>query len=326
MKKNNLQFFSGPEAIKGFLNPDNHSFTPLIELPENINPFARDNVHIYAKCEYLRPLLNIKSLQVFSMLQDAQSRGLLSGVQTLVENTSGNTGFSLGIIAKIFGILTVKTIVPIDIAPGKLEILRLAGVEFELCKTGGINKAKELGRQKGFFNLDQYGNEANPSAMEKWSAPQIWEQTQGKITVFCAGLGTTGTIIGGGRFLKKKKSKTKIVGVILTPENAVPGVRTREKLKEISLDWESKIDYCVEIDTKESYKKSLALCRSGLIAGPSSGFALAGLIRFLKSQKEEGKLDDLRNKDGEVVAVFICTDTPFPYLEKYSTHLEPTDF
>ncbi|MDO8486473.1 MAG: pyridoxal-phosphate dependent enzyme [Candidatus Staskawiczbacteria bacterium] len=324
----NLEVFSGENSIRDFLNPNNHSPTPLVELPKSLNPFLNSGVRIYAKCEYLRPLLNIKSLQVLGMLEDAQNSGKLSGVHTLVENTSGNTGFSLGIISKIFGIPNVELIVPYDIAPGKLEMLRLIGAQIEPCKTDGIEKAKEIGNQKGFFNLNQYWNEANPDAIEKWLAPQIWEQTQGKLTVFCSGLGTTGTILGVERFLEKKEAKTSIVGVKLAPDHAIPGVRTSKKLEEISFDWWSEIDYQIEVKTKESYKKSLELCRVGLIAGPSSGFVLAGLIKFLKSQctQRNNKLDNFRNKNNEVVAVFICADTPFPYLDKYSTILDPSDF
>ena len=316
-----LAVFSGPDSIKDFLHPENQ-ITPMVELPAVLNPFLKDGVHIFAKCEYLRPLLNIKSLQVLGMLKDAQNQGMLTGVHTLVENTSGNTGFSLGVIAKVFGIPNVKLVVPYDIAPGKIEMLRIAGTQIEPCKTGGIQKAREMGAHDGFLNLDQYANPANPQAIERWIAPQIWRQTGGKISVFCAGLGTTGTIIGVAQFLKRVKSKALIVGVNLAPDHAVPGVRTLKRLEESSLDWGLLVDYRVEMEAKESYKKSLELCRLGIVAGPSSGFALAGLLKFLS--QHDSNLH--RNEDGEVVAVFICPDTPFPYLDKYSTYLDPEDF
>ena len=329
MKKIHSNVFKGKNAIKDFLNPDCNPFLPLVELPESLNPFLKDKVRIYAKLMYFLPLLNIKSLPALNMLLEAEALGKLKGVNNIVENSSGNTVFSLAIIAKIFGIENVHAIVPFDIAPGKLEMLKLSGVKPILNKDvpgepSGIEKAKEMGKQKGFFNPGQYENDANPKAMEKWMAPQIWEQTEGKISVFCAGLGTTGTVFGTGRYLKKKLPSITIVGVNSSADSAVPGVRTLNKLKEISFDWQSILDYRIEADTKESFKKSLELCQVGLLAGPSSGFALAGLLKFLSEQKNN--FDKLRNKEGEIVAVFICPDTPLPYLEKYSTHLDPSDF
>jgi len=321
--------FEGKNSIKDFLNPDSHPLLPLVELPESMNPFLKDGVHIFAKLMYFLPLLNIKSLPAFNMLSEAEKSGKLKNVNTIIENSSGNTAFSLAITARAFGIKNMQAIVPFDIAPGKLELLRLSGVRPTLNKdipgeTSGIKKAKETGKQKGFFNPGQYENEANPKAMEKWVAPQIWDQTNGKISLFCAGLGTTGTILGVGRYLKNKSKNIKIVGVNCSPGSAIPGVRTLEKLKEISFDWNSVLDARIETDTKESFKKSLELCQLGIMAGPSSGFALSGLLKFLEEQKNN--FNELKNEDGKVISVFICPDTPLPYLDKYSTHLDPSDF
>jgi cysteine synthase len=322
MENNNV--FKGENSIKDFLNPDLHPALPLVELPESINPFLKDGVHIYAKLMYFLPLLNIKSLPALNMLLEAEKDGKLKEVNTIIENSSGNTAFSLAIMAKIFGINDVRAIVPFDIAPGKLELLRLSGVKPVLKKDNpnepsGISDARELGKQKGFFNPGQYENEANPRAMEKWIAPQIWEQTEGKISLFCAGLGTTGTILGTGKYLKEKSPDITVVGVNCSPDNSVPGVRSLAKLKEIAFNWQSIINYRIEIDTKESFKKSHELCQIGLLAGPSSGFALSGLLKFLEEQKDN--FDKLRNKEGKVIAVFICPDTPLPYLDKYSSNL-----
>ena len=181
-----------------------------------------------------------------------------------------------------------------------------------------------MGRSPGCFNAAQYENESNPVSHEKWTAKQVWDQLQGSLTLYCCGLGTTGTLIGARRFFDKCKASVTVVGVVCAPDNAVPGVRTARQLQEIGFDWQNMMDHQVEAGTKESFKRSLQLCRAGLMAGPSSGFALAGLLKFLDSQR--GQLDALRNANGEVVASFICTDTPLPYLDKYSTHLDPSDF
>jgi cysteine synthase len=317
-----INFFTGPDSIRNLLNPDCNPPLPLVELPDRLNPFAGQKVRLFAKLMYLLPLLNLKSLPVLNMLLD--SSGKLNGIHTIVENSSGNTAFSLAIMARLFGIRSVRAFVPQDIAQGKLELLRLSGAEISFAKkTSGIVLARRIGKRKGFLNLDQYGNNSNVAAHARWTAKQVWEQTDGKLSVFCTGLGTTGTALGASQFFKKQPSNVAVVGVYCLPENAVPGVRSMEGLKEISFRWESEIFHRVGVATKESFRKSLELCRAGLMAGPSSGFAFSGLLKFIK---EHPNLDKLRNQQREVVGCFICPDSPFPYLDKYSTILDPVDF
>ena len=315
--------FAGADAIQQFLDPDRNPPLPLVELPEALNPFAEQNVRIFAKLLYLLPLLNLKSMPVLEMLREAADK--LAGTHTLVENSSGNTGFSLAIMARLFGVPSVRAIVPIDIAPGKLELLRLAGadVRFASSEQGGVAMARRAGSRPGFFNLDQYSNPANVKAHAQWTAKQVWRQTDGKLTLYAAGLGTTGTALGAVHYFREHGHNVTVVGVYVSPNSAVPGVRSVDRLQEISFDWETQVPHRVGAATRESYRQSLDLCRVGLLAGPSSGFALAGLLRFLGEHQD---LDRFRNSDGEVVAAFICCDTPFPYLDKYSTILDPADF
>jgi cysteine synthase len=265
------------------------------------------------------------------MLVAASEAGRLDGVDTIVENSSGNTAFALGVLAKLFDVRSVVAIVPWDIAPGKLELLRLCGVEPRLDRSAadqpsGITRAREAGKTAGWFNPGQYENEANPAVYEKWVAPQIWSQTRERLTVFAAGLGTTGTLVGAARFFRRASVRIFLVAAICDPASAVPGVRSESRLREIAFPWRDSADCIVEVATRESFRMSLLLCRAGLMAGPSSGFALQGLLKALQAREAAGELDDLRNEDGEVVAAFICGDTPLPYLEKYSTHLDPSDF
>lgn len=329
--KQALNVFEGPDSIKEFLNPENLPAIPLVELPASLNPWRVEGIRVFAKLAYLLPLLTIKSLPALNMMLEAKSRGELEGVHTIVESSSGNTAFSLASIAALFGIERVVALVPFDIAPGKLDLLRLAGVEPELKRgaageASGIEEARRRGREPGFFSPSQYENESNPAAFEKWLAPQIWEQTQGRLTVFAAGMGTSGTLLGSARYFRKCSHKVTIVGSMCAPNEAVPGVRSEVKLQEVSLDWSSVTDAVMEVKAKESFKRSLELSRLGILAGPSSGFALAGLYRFLEGCKEQSKLDELRNEDGEIVAAFVCGDTPLPYLDKYSTYLEAEEF
>ena len=328
-EKYHSAIFTGSSAISDFLNPDSNPPVPLVELPESLNPFARKGVRIFAKLMYLLPLLNIKSLTAINMLDDARKKGALKGVNTLIENSSGNMAFSLAIIAPLFGIKNVKVIIPKDVAPGKLEMMRLVGGEIifndeSKNKQSGIKKAQKMGKRKNFLNPNQYENKANAKAHEKWTAAQVWEQLGGELTIFCASLGTSGTVVGASRYFKSKTKNITIIGALSAPEHAVPGVRTEKKLKEVKFDWRGAIDHKIEVKTKESFKKSLELCRSGFMAGPSSGLALAGLLDFIG--KNLNNLDKFRNVNGEVIAVFVCADTPLPYLDKYSTHLDPHDF
>ena len=326
-----LGVFEGPNALKDFLNPANNPPLPLVELPDRLNPFRKQDVRIFAKLMYLLPLLSIKSLPALNMLLEADAAGDFDGVNTIVENSSGNTAFSLGVLANLFAIDQVVAMVPWDIAPGKLDLLRLCGVEPRLVRStaghpSGIAQAREAGNQAGWFNPAQYENQANPAAAEKWVVPEMWRQTKGKLTVFATGLGTAGTLVGASRYFRHTTSQVTLVGVICSPSSAVPGVRSEVGLSEIAFPWREAADSIVEVETKESFKKSLELCRVGLMGGPSSGFALAGLLKFLQAQEAASGLDALRNEDHEVIATFICADTPLPYLDKYSTHLDPSDF
>ncbi len=326
--------FSGPDAVKDFLNPDRNPPLPLVEIPEHLNPFAKDGVRIFAKLMSFLPLANVKSLPAYNMLLEKESS--LRGTKSLIENSSGNTVFSLAVIGRIFGIPETKAIVSHEVTWGKLQLLRLFGTEIivnkePICpdpgdKTSGIYKAKQIGKRKGWFNPGQYDNEANPAAHEKWTGPQIWEQTEGKISVFCAGLGTTGTMLGAGGYLKNQNPKITTIGVTRLPNNPVPGVRTPNLLREIAFDWKHATDHIEEVSTKKSFGRSLKLCRAGIVAGPSSGFALQGLFQFITKQKGNGSLDRLKNADGEIVAVFICPDSPFPYLNEYFEYLDESNF
>jgi len=333
MKRNpQLNVFSGPTALRDFLNPDEHPMLPLVEIPECLNPYATDGVRIYAKLMNFLPLANIKSLPALSMLTKKEAAGDLKQVSTLIENSSGNTVFSLGILARLFGINATKAIVSHEVSYGKLQLLRFFGIDITvneepICpdpsdKESGIYKAKHWGLQNGWWNPGQYENEANPEAHRHWTGPQILEQTAGNLTVFCAGLGTTGTMVGAGGYLKQRAPRVTNIGVVRKANNPVPGVRTNNLLQEIAFHWHDAVDETVEIGTKASFEQSLLLCRHGILVGPSAGFSLAGLFEFLKQKKDTNDLDRLRNSDGEIVAVFICPDSPFPYIDEYFEYLD----
>ncbi len=299
----------------------------LAELSEAVNPFRSDRVRIFAQtCGD-----NIKKFSALNLLIDAQARGRLEGVHTLVENSSGNMALALGLLAPSFGIRNVVAILRADIPSGKLDPLRLSRIRCEFStespgETSGIELARQMGKKPGYLNLGQYENEANPGAYEKWLGPRIWERTDGSVSLIACGLGSAGTAIGLKRFVSHVSPQCTVVGVMVAPGEGVPGVRTEARLAEIRLPWRQTIDALVTIGTRESFKKSRELWWDlDLMVGPSSGFAFAGLLKFISAQKAAANLDRFRNADGEIVAVFICPDMAYPYFDKYSTHLDPQD-
>jgi cysteine synthase A len=299
----------------------------LIELSAAVNPFRKDGVRIYAQiCGE-----NIKKLAALNLLLEARDQGRLQGVHTLVENSSGNMALALGLLAPAFGIKNVVAVLRADIPSGKLDPLRLSRLKLQFStespdEPGGIQAAREMGTRPGYLNLGQYENEANPRAYERWLGPRIWKQMNGKTTIVCAGLGTTGTAIGLSRYFKRVRPNSTIIGVMCAPGQSVPGVRSEERLREVRLPWRSALDAVEQAGTKESFKKSRDLWwELGFMVGPSSGFALVGLEKFLAAQTAAGTLDRFRNEEREVCAVFICPDMASAYFDKYSTHLDPQD-
>jgi len=333
----NLNVFDGPDAVKKFLNPGENSYLPLVELPATLNPFADDNVRIYAKLMNMMPLGNVKAAPAFNMIEEKYLNGQLASVEKIVENSSGNTVSSIALVARQFGINNVQSYVPAEISWHKLLMLLFYGVEpivnvepqnpDESDPNSGVSKAKKDAMQDGVLNPGQYDNDANPKAHEKWTAKQIWDQTDGKIDVFCAGLGTTGTAIGNSRYLKGKNPSVRVVGAMRAPDNYVPGVRTEKLLKLVGFDWQKHIDQIEPVETAQSYRLSIEMSRGGIIVGPSAGLALAGLLQYLEGLKAKDGLDKLRNKkSGDIVCVFPCPDGPLPYMDEYFKYVDRSHF
>jgi cysteine synthase A len=301
-------------------------------MPSPLNPFPpEERVQIFAKLMYLCPTLNLKWTPAFQLLRKATDADPLKQTHLLVEASSGNMALALRLQCAAFGLSSVTAFVPADLAFVKKELLHLAGVDLQFCtdvpgEPSAIEKARTRGAEPGNLNLGQYENVGNPEAHARWTAPEIWNQTEGALTVFCGGLGTTGTLVGARDAFQSLSGKVQMVGCLCTPGSAVPGVRSEQRLAEIRFDWRSGI-HQVEVATKESYRASLQLIRVGFLAGPSSGFALTGLVRFLETcRKDPARWEGLRNEAGDIVATFVCGDTPHLYVDKYSTILDSADF
>lgn len=305
--------FAGKNARDEYIDPKNHLSTPLIEIvDENLNPFKDDNVRIFAKDLRLAPFGQVKSGPAYEMYKNAKSHG------ELYEATSGNTGAALALLSKNDVVVYVNDQTRKD----KIRILQLFGAQVVVANDG-IKRAKEEGAKKDNINLDQYANSSNPSFFKKVIGPQIWTQTKGMITLFCTGLGTTGTMIGISNYLKRQNKSIKAVGVIVKENDSVPGPRTIKKLEEVSFQWEKSVDATQIVSAYDSYEKSLAIIRkTAIVAGPSSGFALQGLLQELTDLKKKDKLNTIRNHSGEIIAVFPILDSPWLYINDYFKHLD----
>ena len=331
-----LNVFEGPDAMREFLDPGNLPHLPLVELPASINPFVGDQIRIFAKLMNMLPLGNVKAVPAYNMIREKFRKGELKGVKQLIENSSGNTVSSLAIVARHFGVDMTSSYVPAEISWNKLLMLLFFGINpivnqepanpSENDPASGVQKARKDGERPDTLNPGQYENPDNPGAHEKWTGPQIWEQTNGKISLFCAGLGTTGTLIGTSNYLKRQNPGLPVLGVMRAPDHYVPGARTEKLLNLVGYEWRKHLDYIECAESEVSYRLSMQLSRLGLLVGPTSGMALAGLLQYLENAKAEGTLGSLRNSDEDVLCVFPCPDGPLPYLDEYPKYVDASEF
>lgn len=294
-------------------NADNP--TPLVRL-RRVVPFQ--HAKVYAKLEWYNPFGAVKDRVAANLVRDAEERGQLPAGTRLVEPTSGNTGVGLAMIANAKGYkftATVSNKVPAE----KRASLRLFGTQLEeldddLCPApgapeGAIALAAELGDRAGNFHLNQYKNPANPEAHYRTTGPEIWRQTEGKVTHFVASLGTCGTITGTGRFLKEQNPGVVVLGVHPMEGHDIPGVRSIKQLKQTALFAPNEYDGLIEVNNVDAYELTRRLNQEeSIIAGPSGGLTLAGALRMIPD--EPG-----------VVAVVMFADNVYKYMSSIRKHL-----
>lgn len=297
--------------------------TPLVRL-NRVLPFKYTQV--YGKLEWYNPFGAIKDRVAANLIVDGEARQTVHGHQKLVEPTSGNTGMALAMIANARG-YSLTTPLSSEIPLEKRTMLRFFGadvmeLEDTLCPApgapeGAIAKATEIGDRPEFHMLNQYANEANPEAHYKTTGPEIWRQTEGKVTHFVAGLGTCGTITGTGRFLTELKSSIKILGVHPEEGHDIPGVRSIRQLQQTKLFIPDEYDGLIEVTNQDAFDLCLRLNREeSIIAGPSSGMALSGAFKLVPD--EPGN-----------IAVVVFPDSAFKYASsvvKYLPGLTPREF
>jgi cysteine synthase B len=300
------ELFPGPE------NP-----TPLVRL-RRLNPAA--SYTLYAKLEWLNPFGSVKDRAAGALVRDLEQKGLLGNGRGLVEPTSGNTGISLAAIAASRG-YGMRAVVPNRVPLEKKVLLKICGAELDvitddLCPTpgasdGSINLAKSHAKAQPdkYVMPNQYENEQNALVHYRTTGPEIWSQTEGRLTHLFVSLGTCGTVTGCARFLKEKNPSVKIVAVQPTEGHDVPGLRNVSQLEVSKLYDPSLIDDLLEIDFELAYQRALDLARGeGLLAGPSSGLVFEGATRIVE-----------RDRDG--VGVMIFADDVFKYVSSMIRHI-----
>ena len=297
------------------LLPDVDNPTPLVRI-NRVVPFQ--HARVYGKLEWYNPFGAVKDRIAANLIAEAEERGVLEDGQKLVEPTSGNTGMGLAMISNVKG-YSLTTPLSSAIPLEKRIMLRFFGAEVlelddDLCPApgapeGAIAKAHELGDRPDFHMLDQYTNQANPGAHYKTTGPEIWKQTEGKVTHFVAGLGTCGTITGTGRFLKEQDPEIKVLGVHPQEGHDIPGVRSIRQLQQTALFRPDEYDDLVEVDDDEAFSLCRRLNREdSIIAGPSSAMALAGALRLVPDE-------------AGVIAVVIFPDNAFKYASSMVRHI-----
>ena len=276
--------------------------TPLLKL----NRFAKENelgADVYAKLEYFNPAGSVKDRIARAMLDDAEARGVLKPGATIIEPTSGNTGIGLAAVSAARGYRIILTM-PETMSIERRNLLKAYGAELVLTDgskgmKGAIAKAEELAAEiPNSFIPSQFTNPANPAVHRATTGPEIWEDTDGKVDVFVAGVGTGGTVTGVGEYLKAQNPNVKVVAVepagspVLSQGKAGP-----HKIQGIGAGFvpdtlnTGVYDEIIPVENEDAFATGRALARKeGLLVGISSGAAVWAAAQLAKRPENAGKL------------------------------------
>ena len=275
--------------------------TPLLELTHLEEAYGL-KAAILAKLEYLNPAGSVKDRIAKAMIDDAEQKGLLKKGSVIIEPTSGNTGIGLASVAAVRG-YRIIIVMPETMSVERRQLMKAYGAELVLTEgakgmKGAIAKADELAKEiPNSFVPGQFVNPANPKAHFETTGPEIWEDTDGKVDIFVAGVGTGGTITGTGKFLKSKNPNVKVVAV--EPKTSAvlsTGVAGPHKIQGIGAGFVPEVldtkvyDEIIAVDNDDAFKTGKEFDRrEGVLVGISSGAAIWAAIELAKRPENEGK-------------------------------------
>jgi len=276
--------------------------TPLVRL-QRLPGASRHTVLV--KLEGNNPAGSVKDRPAMSMIRHAEARGDIKPGDTLIEATSGNTGIALAMAAAIRGYRMILIMPATGSLERKLAMSAYGAQLIEVTKEQGMEGARDLALKmqaegKGKV-LDQFANPDNPLAHYEGTGPEIWRQTEGRITHFVASMGTTGTIMGVSRYLKEQNPAIQVIGLQPTDGAAIPGIRRWPQAYLPKIFQPERVDRVIDMDqaTAEATMRALA-AREGIFCGVSSGGAVAGALQLCR------ELDALPTLENVLIVAIIC--------------------
>ncbi len=278
--------------------------TPMVAIKRT---FSKPGITVYGKLEGTNPGGSVKDRAAYGMIKGALDRGDIQPGMRLIEATSGNTGIALAMIARVFG-LELTLLMPDNATAERVQTMRAYGAEVILtpAERGGIEYSRELAdemvAQGGYFMLNQFANPDNWGMHYRSTGPEIWRDTQGKVTHFVSSMGTTGTIMGVSRYLKEQNPAVQIVGVQPTDGSSIPGIRRWSPAFLPKIFERERVDQIIDVSEAEATHMMRRLAKEDAIfAGMSSGGSV------MAAQKLAETLD-------EAVIVCIICDRGDRYL------------